>query len=318
MPNDGCVGPVFAGSGYVFGEFHCPPSVVDRWRGEDFIGAEPHVVMPGTPVYITPAHGEAYLSTPNDLLVYDGGVRYRRRLLDARGDHCVFWMLSATLARELAIERPEHRRAPAPPRLRRRPLASSEYADSRVLRTAAARPGADRLAVDEAALWLLHRAVGATTGAVPAGAPARAGQRRRRDAVEEVKRLLADDPSRPWTLSGLGAAVHFSPFALARAFRRITGYPIHVYQRELRLRGSLEMVLDGNAGLSDIAIGHGFASHSHYTAAFRRAFGRTPSELRRSAAAGQVPRTYTVSPMAAETSRSARPSPSTSPSPTTS
>jgi AraC-like DNA-binding protein len=85
--------------------------------------------------------------------------------------------------------------------------------------------------------------------------------------------------------------VHFSPYALARAFRRLTGYTIHAYQLQLRLRGSLDRVIGGGAGLSDIAADQGFASHSHYTAAFRRAFGRTPSELRRHAVAGQVPNT---------------------------
>jgi AraC-like DNA-binding protein len=290
--SDGCVREIFAGSGYVFGAFHCPPSVERRWRGEDFIGTEPHMVMPGTPVYITPARGEAYLSTANDLLLYDAGTHYRRRLLDARGDHCLFWTIAGPLAAELGLARPERRRRAAPPRLRRRPLDPSLYAHGRVLRTAASRPDADRLAVDESVLWLLRDAAAAMgAGGVPAGVPAGAGLRRRRDAVEEVKRLLADDPSRSWTLPALGDAVHFSPFALARAFRRLTGYPIHAYQLQLRLRGSLDRVIGGGAGLSDIAADQGFASHSHYTAAFRRAFGRTPSELRRFAVAGQVPST---------------------------
>jgi AraC-like DNA-binding protein len=278
------------------------------------------VVVPGTPVSIAPAGDEPHVSTPNDVLIYDGDVRYRRRLIDRRGDNCLFWVVSWGLAAELGLLPAARGGGATAPRLRRRPLAGPVYAHSRLLR-AAARAGADPLAVDEWALTLLCQATRAARTPGPAGRAGPAGSAESggwRDAVEEVKRLLAAHPERVWTLAGLGRVVHYSPFALARAFRRLTGYSVHGYRRELRLRDSLEDVLDGDATFSDVAVEHGFANHSHYTAAFRRAFGHTPSRLRRCAAAAQLPSTYTVSPIAADTSRSGRRSPLTSPSPTAS
>jgi AraC-like DNA-binding protein len=44
-------------------------------------------------------------------------------------------------------------------------------------------------------------------------------------------------------------------------------------------------VLDSDAGLTEIALDAGFASHSHFTARFRAFFGHTPQQLRREARA---------------------------------
>ena len=99
-------------------------------------------------------------------------------------------------------------------------------------------------------------------------------------AVEEVQRLVASAPARSWTLAELAARVHYSPYFLARIFRRLTGYSIAGFRQQLRLRLSLEQALNPAADLSAIAAGYGFSSHSHYTRAFRQAFGCTPSQAR--------------------------------------
>jgi AraC-like DNA-binding protein len=138
----------------------------------------------------------------------------------------------------------------------------------------------DPLRLDEAMLSLLEAA--ATTPWTAAKARPRA----HRAAVEEVQRLVACAPSRPWTLAELAARVHYSPYFLARLFRRLTGYSIAGYRQQLRLRLSLEQALKPAADLSAIAAGYGFSSHSHYTRAFRQAFGCTPSQAR--AGSGQV------------------------------
>jgi len=52
-------------------------------------------------------------------------------------------------------------------------------------------------------------------------------------------------------------------------------------------RASNDAVLDG-CDLTAIALEAGFASHSHYTARFRRVFGCTPTALRRGGPVEQV------------------------------
>jgi AraC-like DNA-binding protein len=55
---------------------------------------------------------------------------------------------------------------------------------------------------------------------------------------------------------------------------------VHRWLLRLRLHASLERVAEPGSDLTTVALDFGFASHSHFTAAFRRTFGLTPSALR--------------------------------------
>jgi AraC-like DNA-binding protein len=267
-----CSRPLFTGSGYRLGEFTCPAGA-DRWCTTNWIGAEPHVVFPRTAVRIIVDGAEPHVCTANDVLVYAADAHYRRELVSAEGDHCLYVTVSFPLAEELALS---HGPRSAP--LRHGPCSARRYASAQLIRVAAGRTRMDPLRVDEATLSLLG-AVAATRWTAP-----RTPRRAHREAVDEVQRLVAVTPHQPWTLAGLAARVHYSPYFLARVFRRLTGYSIAGYRQQLRLRLSLEQALDPAADLSEIAAGYGFSSHSHYTRAFRQAFGCTPSRAR----SGQV------------------------------
>jgi AraC-like DNA-binding protein len=99
--------------------------------------------------------------------------------------------------------------------------------------------------------------------------------------VEAAKGHLAARMGERTTLDGLARAVHASPFHLARVFRERTGVPIHRYLNLLRLRASLERLADGAGDLTALALELGFSSHGHFSDAFRREFGRTPSDVRK-------------------------------------
>ena len=99
------------------------------------------------------------------------------------------------------------------------------------------------------------------------------------DRAEAAKTYLASRLAERITLDEVARAVHASPFHLARVFRQRTGMPIHRYLTRLRLRASLERLADGADDLTALALELGFSSHSHFADAFRREFGRTPSEV---------------------------------------
>ena len=101
------------------------------------------------------------------------------------------------------------------------------------------------------------------------------------DRVEAAKTYLASRLGEAITLDDVARAVHSSPFNFARIFRRETGLPIHRYLTRLRLRAALERLVDGGSDLTQLALELGFSSHSHFTDAFRREFGQTPSEVKR-------------------------------------
>lgn len=112
----------------------------------------------------------------------------------------------------------------------------------------------------------------------------------RRDAVETAQAFLAANYDRAVRLEDIARAVDISPFHLCRAFKRVTGVHMREYVTRLRLRAALGEVVDPNSALGDIAHEHGFSSHSHFAAAFRKEFQITPSDVRQLAmrSAGDV------------------------------
>jgi AraC family transcriptional regulator len=92
--------------------------------------------------------------------------------------------------------------------------------------------------------------------------------------------VLAGDLARRWTLSEIAAELRASPVYLTQVFQQVEGLPLYRYQLRLRLARALDL-LGQYDDLTDLALDLGFSSHSHFSAAFRAAYGRTPSEFRR-------------------------------------
>jgi AraC-like DNA-binding protein len=101
------------------------------------------------------------------------------------------------------------------------------------------------------------------------------------DLVEAARDVIARRITDDLSLTEIASEVQSSVFSLARAFKARTGFSMHAYRNQLRLRAALERMRDPDCGLTDIAIDLGFSSHSHFTETFRRAFGRPPSLVRR-------------------------------------
>ncbi len=154
---------------------------------------------------------------------------------------------------------------------------------------AAAGPGSDPLSVEESALSLLGLSLRAADGArLRRGSLAHTRRAdtllRRGRLIERVKEAVSLRPDHPWTLDELARLAGSSVYHLARAFRDEVGLPIHRYLLQLRLAAGLRSVVEGGGALTAIALDNGFASHAHFTHAFRSAFGVTPSALRRQGA----------------------------------
>lgn len=73
-----------------------------------------------------------------------------------------------------------------------------------------------------------------------------------------------------------------SEFHFARMFRQSEGMAPHQYVLKRRLAKADEMLRCGTLSITDIALACGFSSASHLSHRFKRAFGITPSALRRS------------------------------------
>lgn len=243
----------------------------------------PVIVFPRTAVWIQHAGGVAFVSDPTLATLYNRGQIYRRRRLDDVGDHCDWFALAPTLLAEIAAARdPGVRDHPDHPFGQAHTTSDDEtYLFQRQMVERLHTGGAaDPLWVEEGAIRLatrvLHRAAEDSDPQPARRASARAAQLHR-DQAEHARQILALRFRERCSLEGLAGRVGVSVFHLCRVFRRHTRLTLHEYQTELRLRHALDELQERGADISQIALDVGFSSHSHFTAAFRRRFGLTPS-----------------------------------------
>jgi AraC family transcriptional regulator len=82
------------------------------------------------------------------------------------------------------------------------------------------------------------------------------------------------------TLDALAAAVNLSPYHFARAFRATTGMTPHAFVTEQRLIVARDLLLRGDASVTEVAFSVGFSNVSHFRRLFRQRYGLTPAGLR--------------------------------------
>ena len=129
---------------------------------------------------------------------------------------------------------------------------------------------AEPLEAESLALTLVQRALGPRT---THAAGASAGRQR---LVDRVKLVLVGDLARRWTLAEIAGEVRGSPVYLTQVFRQVEGLPLYRYQLRLRLARALDLLAEYD-DLTSLSLDLGFSSHSHFSSAFRTAYGRTPS-----------------------------------------
>jgi AraC-like DNA-binding protein len=93
-------------------------------------------------------------------------------------------------------------------------------------------------------------------------------------------RLLRAEPGYAWTLPVLAAKCGVSRASLARRFTGLVGQPPMTYLRERRLELASELLRETDVTLAVVAERVGFAGAFALSAAFKRAYGVSPSEYR--------------------------------------
>ena len=250
-----------------------------RHRGK---AAEEHapgtrIAFPHRGVYLHSVGAKEHVADVNHLMVINPDVPYRVSHPVAGGDATL--TLAVDPATLLEVTPTQYRSTRERPALNR----SSLRIDARtqlfaaLLRQRLLRGTIDRLEAETLALHLIRHALGNTSNGT------RGGNRRPEQMADQVKLLLSEDPWRRWTLAAIAEEVSVTPVYLTDAFRRVEGIPLYRYHLQLRLASALT-VLEQSDDLMSLAIDLGFHSHSHFSAAFKKAFGYTPSEFKRSIA----------------------------------
>ncbi len=218
------------------------------------------------------------LADANQVLFFNHAQEFRISHPVAGGDDCLSITVAPDLLHEMGGRLLEPDK-PAPTFRRQRlpitPAVQRQLAQLRLL----ARGGVhEPLAAEALVLGLASGSVQQGSASDRAATPAATPSRRR--VVDRIKRTLADDPLRRWTLSDIAAQVGGSPLHLTQLFQQLEGQPLYRYQLHLRLAQAL-VRLPHCEDLSALALDLGFSSHSHFSAAFRKVYGCAPSTLQR-------------------------------------
>lgn len=124
-----------------------------------------------------------------------------------------------------------------------------------------------------------------TAATVEAGEPTRPPSSHAATLLARRAKALFADRGELIALSELAELLDVSPAHLTDSFRRAEGVPIVRYQIQLRIARALRALPHTN-DLAALAVALGFASHSHFSTAFRAHVGLTPSQYRAAARRG--------------------------------
>jgi len=100
------------------------------------------------------------------------------------------------------------------------------------------------------------------------------------DRVRTVIRYLQQNLQSPVTLHELAAMANLSPSHLAAVFKRQTGYPMWAYFMRLRIKRACELLDTTDRLIREVAESVGYDDPLHFSRAFRRIQGMSPSQYR--------------------------------------
>jgi AraC-like DNA-binding protein len=234
-----------------------------------------HLVFPYRGVYVRHLGRSDAVAEANQVLFFNAAEGYRVSHPVSGGDASLDLMMDDAMVQELApkgLVRQGSAVAFHEPRLRIDPRTQALVA---LLRHSLGRNVAETLEAETLALTLVRRALGERTSHAAGASPGR------RKLVDRAKVVLSTDLTRRWTLAEIGAEVGVSPVYLTQVFQQVEAMPLYRYHLRLRLARALDL-LGRYDDLTALSVDLGFSSHSHFSAAFRQAYGRTPAEFQRS------------------------------------
>lgn len=98
-----------------------------------------------------------------------------------------------------------------------------------------------------------------------------------------VKSFIEANLERDIRLDDLARIADLSTFHFARVFKLTEGTSPYQYLAGRRLWHARQRLSESDMPIAELALACGFASQSHFTAAFSRAFGEPPGRFRRRA-----------------------------------
>jgi len=244
-----------------------------RHESDEECSRSTHLVFPYRGVYVRRVGREQAVAEASQVMFFNAQEGYRVSHPVAGGDANLSIDIDHDVLRELAPAPMLQGGATLAFKSQRQRIDARAQALVALLRHGLRQGIAEPLEAEGLALTLIRRTLG------PRTRHERTATHGRQRLVDRAKLVLATDPARRWTLAEIAAQVGGSPGHLTRVFQQVEGMPLYRYQRQLRLARALALISEYD-DLTALGLDLGFSSHSHFTAAFREVYGRTPSEFR--------------------------------------
>jgi AraC family transcriptional regulator len=128
-----------------------------------------------------------------------------------------------------------------------------------------------RLAMEGLALEILAELARASRGGKPKSAP---------HWLRQVVELVRDEFARPLTLTELAQTAGVHPSHLAQVFRQHQHCTLGEFIRQVRVEQAIQLLIDSDISLAEIALATGFSDQSHFSRIFKRVTSLTPARFR--------------------------------------
>lgn len=253
-------------------------SGICRHRSAEECAAATHLVFPYRGVYMRHVGSDQSVADANHVLFFNAGEGYQVSHPVTGGDDSLVLAVSQPLLRELAPTALAARGDAFKFRGQSLRIDPRTQALVALLKHSLRNGSIEPLEAESLALTLVCRSLGPRTTRQTGATHAR--QR----LVDRAKVLLAGDLTRRWSLAEIAAEIGGSAVYLTQAFQQVEGVPLYRYHLRLRLARALDLVAKCE-DMSALALDLGFSSHSHFAAAFKQTYGRSPTAFRQSASA---------------------------------
>jgi AraC family transcriptional regulator len=244
-----------------------------RGRSAEECASATHLVFTYRGIYLRHVGNDQAVADANHVLFFNAGEHYQVSHPIEGRDASLSLGLSDALLRELTPKSVLNDGGTASFKHQHQRIDARAQALVALLRHNLEQGSIEPLEAESLALTLVCRSLGPRTSHEPR---ATHGVRR---LVDRVKVLLASDLSRRWTLAEIAVEIRGSPVYLTQIFQRAEGIPLCRYHLRLRLARALDLIGQYD-DLSALAAELGFSSHSHFTSAFRQAYGQSPAAFR--------------------------------------
>ncbi len=103
------------------------------------------------------------------------------------------------------------------------------------------------------------------------------------ETIERAKNYISENYTKDLSLDEIADNSFVSPFHFSRIFKTFTSYSPHQYLIETRLKNAEILIKNTELPITRICLSSGFESLEHFSFAFRKKFGTSPTKYRANA-----------------------------------